>query len=103
MTKRIVPFPSGFWQDADARLAAAGEHYHEHRRGLMRQRWLGLTNIYNLFHARDLSPALVAKVSKKDATEAEAGYSRAARTAPAARGTGVRREPWVVYRHPRRP
>ena len=69
------PFPAGLWQDADARLAAAGEHYHEHRRGLMRQLWLGLTDIYNLFHARDLTPALVAKVSKKDAAEAEAGYA----------------------------
>ena len=69
------PFPAGLWQDADARLAAAGERYHEHRRGLMRQLWLGLTDIYNLFHARDLTPALVAKVSKKDAAEAEAGYA----------------------------
>ena len=34
--------------------------------------WLGLTDIYNLFHARDLSPAKVAKVSKKP--EAERGY-----------------------------
>jgi len=35
--------------------------------------WIGLTDIYNLFHARDLSPALVAKVSKKNADEAERG------------------------------
>ncbi len=31
----------------------------------MRRLWLGLTDIYNLFHARDLTPALVAKVSNK--------------------------------------
>jgi hypothetical protein len=40
--------------------------------------WLGLTDIYNLFHARDLSPVKVAKVSKKPdgdaAGTAERGY-----------------------------
>ena len=51
-----------------------GERYHEHRRGLMRQLWLGLTDIYNLFHTRDLTPAQVAKVSKKSQEAAEAGY-----------------------------
>jgi hypothetical protein len=35
--------------------------------------WLGLTDIYNLFHDRDLTPAEVARVSKKPA-EAEVGY-----------------------------
>jgi hypothetical protein len=37
--------------------------------------WLGLTEIYNLFHARDLSPAKVAKLSKKSAVESERGYA----------------------------
>jgi hypothetical protein len=36
--------------------------------------WLGLTDIYNLFHTRDLTPAEVARVSKKLLPEAEAGY-----------------------------
>jgi hypothetical protein len=36
--------------------------------------WLGLTDIYNLFHTRDLTPAQVAKVSKKSIEESEAGY-----------------------------
>ena len=36
--------------------------------------WLGLTDIYNLFHARDLSAELVAKVSKKPADVARAGF-----------------------------
>jgi hypothetical protein len=36
--------------------------------------WLGLTDIYNLFHSRDFSPALVAQVSKKPTDEAERGY-----------------------------
>lgn len=69
------PFPVDLWQVADPPLAAAGERYHEHRRSLMRQLWLGLTDLYNLFHARELTPALVAKVSKKAAAEAEGGYA----------------------------
>ena len=55
-------------------LAGVGERYHEHRRGLMRQLWLGLTDIYNLFHARDLTLESVAKVSKKSNEEADAGH-----------------------------
>ena len=55
-------------------LASIGERYHEHRKSLMLSLWLGLTDIYNLFHARNLSPAMVAKVSKKSADEAARGY-----------------------------
>lgn len=40
-------------------LAAIGETYHEHRRALMRDLWLGLTDLYNLFHDPNLTPALV--------------------------------------------
>ena len=40
----------------------------------MQTLWLGLTKIYNLFHARNLSPEMVAKVSKKDAHTAAAGF-----------------------------
>jgi hypothetical protein len=68
------PFPEGLWQIDDASLAAIGEQYHEHRRTLMQQLWIGLTNIYNLFHSRDLDADQVAKVSKKSKTEAAAGY-----------------------------
>jgi len=68
------PFPNGLWQTSNSVLADIGERYHEHRRALMRQLWLGLTDIYNLFHARDLAPELVAKVSKKSGAETEAGY-----------------------------
>ena len=68
------PFPEGLWQTANPTLADIGERYHGHRCALMRQLWLGLTNIYNLFHTRDLTPAQVAKVSKKSLEEAEAGY-----------------------------
>lgn len=68
------PFPQGLWQTANPNLATLGERYHEHRRALMKSLWLGLTDIYNLFHTRDLTPAEVARVSKKPMLEAEAGY-----------------------------
>lgn len=67
-------FPGDLWRVADATLALLGEQYHEHRRRLMRGLWLGLTDIYNLFHARDLSPELVAKVSKKLADVSRKGH-----------------------------
>src|ERR1019366_6479753 len=66
-------FPEGLWQTANPALAAIGERYHEHRKSLMLSLWLGLTDIYNLFHARDLTPAKVVKVSKKSAEEAVHG------------------------------
>lgn len=67
-------FPDGLWQTANPSLADIGERYHEHRRSLMLSLWLGLTDIYNLFHARDLTPAKVVKVSKKTPEEATRGY-----------------------------
>lgn len=68
------PFPEGQWISALPALEILGERYHEHRRALMRQLWLGLTDIYNLFHTRDLTPERVAKVSKKSLAEAQTGY-----------------------------
>jgi len=68
------PFPEGLWQTTNPTLADIGERYHEHRRALMRQLWLGLTDIYNLFHTRALTPAQVAKASKKSPEEAETSY-----------------------------
>ncbi len=67
------PFPEGLWGTPDLHLASIGERYHEHRRALMHRLWLGLTDIYNLFHARNLTANLVAKVSRKP-EEAEVGY-----------------------------
>ena len=67
-------FPVGLWQTADLGLAELGERYHAHRKELMQSLWLGLTKIYNLFHARGLSPEMVAKVSKKDTNTAAAGF-----------------------------
>jgi hypothetical protein len=66
-------FPAGQWQTTNSQLAEIGERYHEHRRALMLRLWLGLTDIYNLFHDRALTPAVVARVSKKP-IEAETGY-----------------------------
>ena len=67
-------FPSGLWQTVDTGLAELGECYHAHRKALMLSLWLGLTTIYNLFHARNLSHEIVAQVSKKDADTAAAGF-----------------------------
>ena len=67
-------FPAGLWHTADTGLAELGERYHAHRKEWMLSLWLGLTKIYNLFHARDLSPEMVAQVSKKDADTAGAGF-----------------------------
>ena len=50
-------------------LDAIGEQYHEHRRALMADLWLGLTSLYNLFHAPDLPEQLTklwAKRAKND-------------------------------------
>jgi hypothetical protein len=66
-------FPVGLWQKAAPGLAELGERYHVQRRELMLALRLGLTKIYNLFHARDLSPEVVARVSKKDADTAAFG------------------------------
>lgn len=68
------PFVSDISPRQQAALAEIGEHYHEHRRALMRELRLGLTDIYNLFHARDLSEAMVMKVSKRPESVSNAGY-----------------------------
>ena len=67
-------FPTDLWQTANTGLADIGARYHEHRKALMHSLWLGLTKIYNLFHASDLTPEMVAKVSKKDNDTAAAGF-----------------------------
>ena len=67
-------FPTGLWQIDDIALADLGERYHAHRKALMQFLWLGLTKISNLFHARDLSPEMVAQVSKKDADTTADGF-----------------------------
>ncbi len=69
------PLPRGLWNITNPSLASLGERYHEHRRSIMLHLWIGLTDVYNLFHDRDLSPALVARTSGRPA-EAEAGYKQ---------------------------
>ena len=58
-------FPAGQWQHPTPDLAAIGERYHEHRRDLMLRLWLGLTDVYNLFHAPDLEARLAALHAKR--------------------------------------
>ena len=67
-------FPAGLWQTTDSSLAERGERYHAHRKELMLSLWLGLTKIYNFFHARDLSREMVSQISKKDAVTAAVGF-----------------------------
>ncbi|MEI7782144.1 MAG: type IIL restriction-modification enzyme MmeI, partial [Planctomycetota bacterium] len=62
-------FPEGLWQTPSAGLADIGARYHEHRRQLMLSLWLGLTDVYNLFHSRELESDLAkhfASRAKKD-------------------------------------
>ena len=58
-------FPAGQWQHPNPGLAAIGERYHEHRRDLMLRLWLGLTDIYNLFHSPDLEARLATLHAKR--------------------------------------
>jgi len=67
-------FPAGLWQTPNANLAEVGENYHTHRKELMLSLWLGLTDIYNLFHRLGLSPEIIAQTSKKDLEIATAGF-----------------------------
>jgi hypothetical protein len=59
-------FPAGQWQTPNPDLATIGERYHEHRRDFMLRLWLGLTDIYNLFHAPDLEARLATLHAKRD-------------------------------------
>jgi hypothetical protein len=62
-------FPADLWQTANSTLADIGERYHEHRRNLMLLLWLGLTDVYNLFHSKTLEADLkdhFASRAKKD-------------------------------------
>lgn len=61
-------FPAGQWQQPNPDLAAIGERYHDHRRDLMLRLWLGLTDIYNLFHTPDLDDRLAKLFHKRAKT-----------------------------------
>jgi hypothetical protein len=63
------PFPEGLWQTPSAGLSDIGSRYHEYRRRLMLSLWLGLTDVYNLFHSREMDMDLAkhfASRAKKD-------------------------------------
>jgi hypothetical protein len=62
-------FPAGQWQHPYPDLAAIGERYHEHRRDLILRLWLGLTDIYKLFHAPDLEARLATAFTRWEALE----------------------------------
>ena len=68
------PFPDRLWQNENSAIAELGEQYHTKRRELMRSLQLGLTKIYNLFHAKGLTIEQVMKASKKDEVTAATGY-----------------------------
>ncbi len=69
------PFPRD--PAREAALAAIGEAYHEHRRALMRDLWLGLTDLYNLFHRPDLIAELItAERGEKATIGGEEGFTR---------------------------
>lgn len=62
-------FPADGWHIESPSLADIGSRYHEHRRQLMLSLWLGLTDVYNLFHSRELDADLAkhfASRAKKD-------------------------------------
>lgn len=62
---------------SESALAAIGENYHEHRRALMRDLWLGLTDLYNLFHDPALTPELVTESRGDRATiTGDEGFAR---------------------------
>ena len=69
------PFPRN--SASESALSAIGETYHEHRRALMRDLWLGLTDLYNLFHDPALTPALVTESRGNRATiTGDEGFTR---------------------------
>ncbi len=76
-TKCFLTFPLPHDPASETALAAIGETYHEHRRALMRDLWLGLTDLYNLFHDPALTPALVSESLGDRATiTGDEGFTR---------------------------
>lgn len=67
-------FPGQLWQMPNPSLAAIGKKYHQHRKALMLSLWLGLTDVYNLFHSRDLTPEIVVATRKTRPADAGEGH-----------------------------
>lgn len=72
----FLTFPFPHDPASESALATIGEAYHEHRRELMRDLWLGLTDLYNLFHRPDLALEHIARVATESRIPAEEGFSR---------------------------
>jgi methylase of polypeptide subunit release factors len=69
------PFPRN--STHETALAVIGETYHVHRSALMRDLWLGLTDLYNLFHDPELTSSLVTESLGDRATIAgDEGFTR---------------------------
>jgi len=58
------PFPGNIWKEENSELAQIGETYHAYRKSLMLKLWLGLTDLYNLFHDPELSEEMIAAKCK---------------------------------------
>jgi hypothetical protein len=72
------PFPGNIWEEQNSELEQIGEAYHTQRKALMLKLWLGLTEIYNLFHDPDLNEEKIAKKCKnpEDAPEGYRGIQK---------------------------
>ena len=76
-TDCFLTFPFPRKPASEPTLAAIGETYHEHRRALMRDLWLGLTDLYNLFHDPALTPELVsASLGERATITGAEGFTR---------------------------
>ena len=75
------PFPAEF--ETNVTLEAAGREYYEFRAALMQDLWLGLTEIYNLFHSPD--GEALARLEALYRKRAAAGDWRTAVSVPADR------------------
>lgn len=84
------PFPAGF--ETNAALEAVGREYYEFRAALMQDLWLGLTEIYNLFHSPD--DETLARLETLYRKRAATSDWRTAEAVPADRS------PLTLYRHP---
>ena len=64
------PFPENFWKKDNYALGLIGKQYSQYRLNLMSDLWLGLTDLYNLFHYSNLKALPKAKYkSKSDVSE----------------------------------
>jgi methylase of polypeptide subunit release factors len=69
------PFPRD--SASEVALTAIGETYHERRCALMRGLWVGLTDLYNLFHDPNLTPELVtASLGDRATITGDEGFNR---------------------------